>query len=97
MNEDAVRGVRSRLNNLKTHLDQVERWVAQATNLIYEVEEKLFDIEDNGYKNRYEGAGSGIFVDPPRSSDTANHCGRNYIDASSYFQSVSEIKKIVND
>jgi ribosome maturation protein Sdo1 len=41
-----MKEITSYLNELKIHIDQVDNWARQATNIIYFIEEKLMDIED---------------------------------------------------
>lgn len=41
-----TRQVRSQLNDLKLHLGNIEEWVRQANDMIYQIEEMTFDYED---------------------------------------------------
>ena len=45
--------IRKYLTDLKIHVDQIENWTMQATDLIYQIEEQLFDIEDKEYCQKY--------------------------------------------
>jgi len=44
--------IRKQLDTIKIHIDELDRWIRNATDMIYEVEEKIFDIED-GYNKEY--------------------------------------------
>lgn len=59
-----IREVRGQLDTLKIHVDQLENWIRQTNDMIYAVEEKIFDYEDNIYLHNtfeiLEEAASGI-------------------------------------
>ena len=40
------REIKSYLNDLKMHIDHMERWMDQATNMIYEIEERLSEEDE---------------------------------------------------
>lgn len=51
--------LRKQLTTMKIHIDQLEDWLKQATDMVYEIEEKIMDIEDQrlySKKNNYAGA-----------------------------------------
>ena len=41
----SVLEIKKQLVTMKIHLDQLDNWTHQISNMIYEVEEKLMDIE----------------------------------------------------
>jgi hypothetical protein len=86
------------LHNLKIHLDQTETWVSQGMQMIYELEEKIMDIEEYGLSRVYEDgelfeeAASKMnnwFVNPPRLKTQINsrRCDNNHIVAADINQS----------
>lgn len=44
-----IREMKRMLNNLKIHMDQTEHWVNQGMQMIYELENKLIDLEEYGF------------------------------------------------
>jgi hypothetical protein len=98
-----VSEIRNRLSNLQMHIDQMYTWARQATNIAFEIENAIFDQEDNDYNERYmkrigflDEAASQLyqFTDsPPRR--IAARCDRDHIVAEGFLQSNVELKKIV--
>jgi len=46
MTEQERSHLRNKMASIKVHIDQLENWCHQANKLIYELEEKMFDHED---------------------------------------------------
>lgn len=41
--------IRNQLDMLKIHIDELEKWIKNANDMIFDVESNLFDIEDIVY------------------------------------------------
>lgn len=50
--------IRTHLTTLKLYMKKMEAWVNQAGHLIHEVEERLMDLEDELYFQKYESKNS---------------------------------------
>lgn len=99
-----IEEIRGLLTNLKIHIDQVESWMLQAIEMVYQIEETLFDIEDKEYSKKYEMTDSiEFFKDattemnhlndcPPRLS---SRCSKYHIAADGFYQPDFELNKIV--
>lgn len=91
-----IEEIRKHLTTLKIHIDQIENWTMQATDLVYQIEEKLSDIEEKEYCQKYEmkgilgflkGAATGMYhmIDsPPRLN--SSRCGNDHIAADGFNQ-----------
>jgi len=49
-----VAKVKKDLQTLKIHLDEMERWVSQTSNMIYEIEENILDMEERQWFEKYQ-------------------------------------------
>lgn len=98
-----IEQVRKYLTTLKLHIDTVDSWVMQASNIIYEIEEKLMDAEDKDYSKKYlerdtigifEGAATKLYdyKCPPR---LPSHCEKYSSYPHGFYQSDFDLKKIV--
>ena len=85
--------IRSHLTTLKIHIDQIDDWVRQATDLVYAIEEGLLDSEDRELYKIYEKRSTIDFFKetatnpcPPRLEDL-NRCGADSSAAVGFYQS----------
>ena len=92
--------IRKHLTTLKIHIDQIESWTMQATDLVYQIEEQLMDMEDKEYCQKYEMAVNISFLKeaapkmyPPRL--ISNRCGQDHSAADGFYQSDFNLKKII--
>src|SRR5215510_2677665 len=84
--------IRDQLNHLKIHIDQLENWIRQATDMVYVIENHIMDLEDKEIEQRFyskkcsilRSAGSEMKQCPPRLSNT---CGEHTRPAVSFYQS----------
>lgn len=101
--------IRSHLDTLKMHIDQLESWMRQATDMVYMIEEKLMDIEDEEIermfsKKKYtkkcsmetKNAGSELnhYDCPPRLS---NACGEHTTSPLGFYQSDLNLNKFIGE
>lgn len=96
--------IRKHLTNLKIHIDQIENWLVQANDLVYQIEHKLFNIADKEYSQKYEMGDTMEFLkeaasvtyhmidSPPRLKD--RRCRNDHIAAASFYQPDFNLKKI---
>lgn len=99
-----INEIRKQLTSMKIHIDQIDVWVKQASDMIYEIEESLFDLEDKQDCQKYEEevsidffkvAASGIYLlkSPPRLN--SSRCSKDHIAADGFYQPDFKINKIV--
>jgi hypothetical protein len=80
---------------LKLHIDQLDEWMRQATDMVYAIEEKIMDIEDAELENKkysrpssmriFRNAGSEHQNDcPPR--HFSNTCGEHVMSSAGFYQ-----------
>ena len=99
-----IEEVRGLLTNLKIHIDQIESWTSQAIEMVYQIEETLFDIEDKEYSKKYELSNSIEFF--KEATTRINHlndcparlssrCSKDHIAADGFYQPDFKLNKIV--
>lgn len=44
--------IKSYITTMKLHIDQIENWMVQASQMVYDLEEKIMDIEDAEFKSK---------------------------------------------
>ncbi|MEN6512248.1 MAG: hypothetical protein ABFD00_10530 [Chloroherpetonaceae bacterium] len=80
-----IEEINTHLTTLKLYMNKLESWIKQANQLIYEVEERLMDIEDEIMFNKYynkskvnnlKDAATEMFCPPRLVND---HCINEYI------------------
>lgn len=59
---ERTRMIRSKLNELKVHLDNIDDWVRQANEMIYRIEEMTFDYEDSRINTLQNLRGQNVFA-----------------------------------
>jgi hypothetical protein len=90
---------------LKIHIDQIDEWVRQAADMVYAIEENIFDIKDKEYSQKYQtpdrveflkGAATGInqTIDSPARLNSSR-CSKDHIAAAGFYQSDFYLNKIV--
>lgn len=47
--------IRQELNTLKIHIDQLDIWSRQAMDMLYQLEEKLIDKQEDEWFEKYGG------------------------------------------
>jgi hypothetical protein len=94
------------MRTIKSHVDSLNYFSRQVTNMIYEIEEKLMDVEDgicefkendiNGRIQLLEGAASRMYSlgDSPARLNSSR-CSKDHIAADGFYQSEFYLKKIV--
>ena len=83
--------IRKQLMNMKMHLDEMDLWTRQAMNMIHQIEDNLFDVDDKKYEMNdsiefLKEAASGIYhlIDsPPRLS---SRCSKHHNAADGFYQ-----------
>lgn len=94
--------MRTHLTTLKLYLKKMEAWAIQANELIYEVEERLMDLEDELHYQKYEtmnnikklnGAATQTFG-PARLG--IDRCNEQNIELAAFIQAFSCINKSIS-
>lgn len=92
--------MRTHLTTLKLYLKKMEAWATQANELIYEVEERLMDLEDELHYQKYSAATSiqnlkaavTHHVSPARLR--IDHCYGKDIDLAAFVQEFSKLNTL---
>lgn len=92
--------IRKKLTTMKIHLDRMDNWNRQACNMIYQIEEEIFDLEDQIYQHEENAIGGKItqineaatsmqkiIESPPRHPNSSRSAIHN-IGAAGFLQSV---------
>jgi hypothetical protein len=100
-----LKEIRENLIDIRCKINQIEKWKDSISEMAHQLQENLFDIEDNiSYYKEYtllnrmndlKGAASGIYqmIDsPPRHS---SRCSKDHITAAGFYQSDFDLKKII--
>ncbi len=94
--------MRTHLTTLKLYMKKMEEFVSQAGTMIYEVEERLMDLEDDLYFQKYEsknsikklnGAATQTFG-PPRLG--IDRCSEDDIQLAAFVQEFSYMNQLIN-
>lgn len=92
-----IEEMRVQLNTLKLYMNRMEDWVRQAGNMVYEIEERLMDLEDAEFYKKYEakdsirilnGAATQT-VSPPRHG--IDRCSKDDIKLAAFLQEFQKI------
>ena len=97
-----IKDIDKNLTTLKIHLDQLDEWISQASDMIYAIDEVLFAIKDKEYFQKYElinnmeflkKAAPGIYqVNGRPPGLNSSRCGKNHIAAEVFYQDEFELK-----
>ncbi len=101
-----VEDMKAYMKTIKDHVDHLNYFSRQVTNMIYEIEEKLMDIEDgicefkenslSARLNFLEVAATRMYSlsdSPPRLK--TSRCSKDHIAADGFYQSDFDLKKII--
>lgn len=47
-----LKEIKSYITTMKLHLDQIDRWMVQANQMVHDLEDNIMDIEDNKFKDQ---------------------------------------------
>ncbi len=86
--------IKSLMTTLKIHIDQIEIWTRQATDLVYLIEDnisKKYEAEDNIEFLKLAATGIQITDCPPRLN--SSRCSNDHSAAAGFFQSDFELNK----
>jgi len=94
--------MRTQLTTLKLYMKKMEEFVSQAGTMIYEVEERLMDLEDELYFQKYESKNSIKKLNeaatqtfgPPRLG--IDRCNEKDIALAAFIQQFSCINRLIN-
>ncbi len=100
-----INETRAYIKLMRDHIDQVNFFTRQVMNMIYEIEEKLFDVEDGicEFKDNIfddtigflENAASRIYTLNDSPARLSIRCSKDISAASGLYQSEFNLKKIV--
>lgn len=83
--------IRNQLSTLKIHIDLMYDWAKQAMDLVYEIENVIFEEEDKQFYKKYKLPNMEFFKEaatesnPPRLQ--LDRCADDHIDADGFLQS----------
>jgi len=102
--------IRNYLTNLKIHIDHMDKWLRQATDMVYAIENSLMNIKDaemnkclpykkyrdNDSIEYFKIAASRMYqmIDSPPRL-SSSRCSKDHISAAGFYQSHFKINKIV--
>jgi hypothetical protein len=97
-----IEEMKTQINTLKLYMKHMEEFSSQAGTMIYEIEEKLMDFEDELFCQKYNSmdtinnlkVAATHHVSPPRL--VMNHCSEDRISLADFLQYFSQINKLIS-